>query len=114
MTISMPLTIAASSLSAARIQETHDGSAAHLRATAPQIMGGDSGNPRRLRVWLEELPHDFLGHSLPLGLVRAVHWTQHVALGQLSRRSPRIYCNLHPVRHRNGTHATVLPDQVHD
>jgi hypothetical protein len=46
----------------------------------------DSGNTRSHRVWLEQLPYYLLGHSLPLGLVRAVYRPQHVALDQPCRR----------------------------
>jgi hypothetical protein len=43
-------------------------SAAHFRAAAPQIMRSDSRNTCGHRVRLEELPHNLLRHSLPLGL----------------------------------------------
>jgi hypothetical protein len=79
-----------------------------------KIVRCDSGYTGRAGVRLKELPHYLLGHSLPLGLVRSVHRSQHVALDQPSRQSPRIYRAFHPVRHRNRTHAAELPDKVHN
>jgi hypothetical protein len=49
---------------------------AHLRATAPQVMWGDSGYARRRRIWLQVLPDDLFGHAFALHLVRAVHRSQ--------------------------------------
>src|SRR5712691_13420997 len=77
-------------------------------------MGRNSGNTRRRRVRLEELPHDLLGHSLPLDLVRAVYGPKYVALRHACRLRPGVDCDLNPGRHRNCAHAAVLPDEVHD
>jgi hypothetical protein len=44
---------------------------------ATTVMRRDAGHAGGRRVWLEDLPHYLLGHSLSLGLVRAV--LQHVS-----------------------------------
>src|SRR5262249_3550557 len=90
------------------------GSAAQLRARATTVMRRDAGNTRSPGVWLEELPHYLLGHSLPLDLVRSVHWPQDVAFRHSSLLRPNVDGYLHPGRHGNGADAAVLPDEIHD
>src|ERR1700688_3315982 len=84
------------------------GGSAHFRAATPQVMGGDSGNTRSSRVWLEELPHYFLGHSLALDLVRTIYGPQHVAFCHAGCQRPGIDGYLHPGRHPNGAHGAVV------
>jgi hypothetical protein len=49
------------------------GRAAHLRATAPEVMGGNSRNSRSHRIRPEQLPDNFLAHPRPANLIAAMH-----------------------------------------
>jgi hypothetical protein len=75
-------------------------------------MGCNSGNARRRRVWPKQLPDNLFRHSLALHLVPAVHRPQHVALRYHSGACPCVDGDLHPSRHRNRAHPTMLPNEA--
>ena len=60
------------------------------------------------------LPHNFLGQDLDGDLVAPVDGPEDVDVRHAGGADPRVNRHLDPGWHRNGTHAPVLPEEVHN
>src|ERR1017187_9906981 len=88
--------------------------ATQLRAGPSQVVRRDTRNTSRRRVPLEQLPNDLFAQAAALRLASAVHGAEYVSVDDTGRRSPRVDCYLHPIRHRDRPHAAMLANEVHN
>src|SRR5260370_32451869 len=72
----------------------------------------EGGNTDGLRIGLEHLPDDLLGHIPALYLVASIHRAEHAPVHQTGCGSPGVDGDFHPSRHRHGAHAVVLADEI--
>ena len=81
---------------------------------AAEIVRCDARNACCRSVPLEQLPHHLFAHSMIVSLITPAHPAQDRTFGDPRRRGPRVDCDLHPGRHRDGVHSPVLADEVND
>jgi hypothetical protein len=76
--------------------------------------GAMLGNASSFGISTEELPNNLLAQTLTANLIAAIYRAEYKALSQAGGRSPGIDHHLCPRRHRDGAHAAVLADEIHD
>jgi hypothetical protein len=64
--------------------------------------------------FFDDVPNQFLGHSVAPGLARAVHLSEELSRVDARRCHPLAEGAMNPIGHRDGAHMAALADHVDD